>query len=272
MALTPFYHYTSQDGLIGILEDRSIRATSIRYLNDSTEFQYTVDLVNSFTKMYLSSGNNDSTKKLLMKKINEWSKEDNGHFCHTISFSEEPDQLSQWRAYSNNESGFNIMLYESTIDQLCSINKNFVFGQCLYDRQAQFDLILGWIYEVENEHMDRIRHTDEYVDKCFQSFLTHFYSKTPFFKDPSFIEEKEWRIVTTENNESDLCFRKGKSMVIPYKDFPIVHNNENLAMDGITIGPCPHMELSKKSTELMLLNKKSKGFEVALSKVPFRTW
>ena len=39
------YHYTSQEGLLGILSSKTLWATRIQYLNDSTEFAYTLALL-----------------------------------------------------------------------------------------------------------------------------------------------------------------------------------------------------------------------------------
>src|SRR5229473_5273124 len=39
------YHYTSQDGLLGIIESRSLWATNISYMNDATEFGLSVRLI-----------------------------------------------------------------------------------------------------------------------------------------------------------------------------------------------------------------------------------
>ena len=38
------YHYTSQDGLIGMLNTKTIWASKIHYLNDSKEFALALDL------------------------------------------------------------------------------------------------------------------------------------------------------------------------------------------------------------------------------------
>jgi hypothetical protein len=38
------YHYTSQFGLIGMLNDKTIRASKIHYLNDSKEFALALKL------------------------------------------------------------------------------------------------------------------------------------------------------------------------------------------------------------------------------------
>ncbi len=39
------YHYTTQKGLLGILHERCIWATHIRYLNDASEFKHGVEMV-----------------------------------------------------------------------------------------------------------------------------------------------------------------------------------------------------------------------------------
>jgi len=38
------FHYTSQEGLLGIVQSESLWVTSIRHLNDSTELEYAVEL------------------------------------------------------------------------------------------------------------------------------------------------------------------------------------------------------------------------------------
>ena len=38
------YHYTTQEGLLGIVKSRSLWTTSVFHLNDSAEFDYTLDL------------------------------------------------------------------------------------------------------------------------------------------------------------------------------------------------------------------------------------
>jgi hypothetical protein len=38
------YHYTTQEGLLGILREGVIRASSIQHLNDSSEFTYAISV------------------------------------------------------------------------------------------------------------------------------------------------------------------------------------------------------------------------------------
>ena len=41
------YHYTSQKGLLGILQTKKLWMTNILYLNDSSECIHTIDLLKS---------------------------------------------------------------------------------------------------------------------------------------------------------------------------------------------------------------------------------
>jgi hypothetical protein len=38
------YHYTSQEGLLGILRDKSLRMSSIFHLSDAAEFSYAIQI------------------------------------------------------------------------------------------------------------------------------------------------------------------------------------------------------------------------------------
>ena len=43
------YHYTSLEGLLGIIESKSIWATNVLYLNDASELNYSINLNVQFT-------------------------------------------------------------------------------------------------------------------------------------------------------------------------------------------------------------------------------
>ena len=45
------YHYTTAEGLRGIIEDKAIWASDYRFLNDATEFEYGMSL---FDKIFVS--------------------------------------------------------------------------------------------------------------------------------------------------------------------------------------------------------------------------
>ncbi len=62
------YHYTTAAGLLGICTSKKIWATDIRYLNDSEEFQYTLDLAAA----HLASLDDKITGEQEKLLIGEW--------------------------------------------------------------------------------------------------------------------------------------------------------------------------------------------------------
>lgn len=126
------YHFTTQEGLLGILRDKCIWATEIRYLNDTSEGQiFTKLILDELNKrptaepeeppsrltayeqlMRLSYGYPESEIQFADKKILDWGliafdwirNQD----TFVASFSEQGDLLSQWRAYSGETGGYSI--------------------------------------------------------------------------------------------------------------------------------------------------------------------
>src|ERR1700730_18258372 len=50
------FHYTSQAGLLGIVDRRALWVSDLRYLNDSTEFAYAVEFVREKLSRKLNAG------------------------------------------------------------------------------------------------------------------------------------------------------------------------------------------------------------------------
>src|ERR1017187_117129 len=92
------YHYTSGSGLIGIIYSKSLWATSIRYLNDSTEYDLALDLARTSMRARLKASRSRWEEGLyiaLSEELTGTAPAD----VYVTSFSENHDQLSQWRAY-----------------------------------------------------------------------------------------------------------------------------------------------------------------------------
>ncbi|WP_439100891.1 DUF2971 domain-containing protein [Congregibacter sp.] len=79
------YHYTSLSGLMGIVESGALRASDIRYMNDSTELRHTLNVLQTHITERINSGTDDP---VLLNKLLAWLKHP--------SFEEE----QEWRAIS----------------------------------------------------------------------------------------------------------------------------------------------------------------------------
>jgi len=180
-----------------------------------------------------------------------------------ICFCEKGDLLSQWRGYTGGGYGSSLGFIPGTLKTIAS-GSGFLLGKCIYDTDLQKQIIAEGVEylitaanaEFNNEEMDR-----------FWSVMTC----CAFFKHSSFEQEQEWRLVSTTHKRYN--FRKGKSMLIPYV-MPIT-GPDNVVIDDLInrayVGPCPHMALSNRSAEQLLLSNKIYAM-VRPSSIPFRDW
>lgn len=92
------YHYTSVDGLKGILDNESLWTTQIQYMNDSKEFTHAVDIAFQIIKRKKCEAKESFVK--YYEAMEDTLASSNGARTFIFSMTENPDQLSQWRGYS----------------------------------------------------------------------------------------------------------------------------------------------------------------------------
>ncbi len=110
------YHYTSIGGFKGIIDSSCLHATNIKYLNDSKEYIFGLDYFSNLFldaelyRQYTVLNKNslyDHLVDLLFSEVLsvfKYLREASNYFV--ISFSREPDVLSQWRAYGEGNVGY----------------------------------------------------------------------------------------------------------------------------------------------------------------------
>jgi len=119
------YHYTTQPGLIGILNEKSIWATHIAYLNDSSEFRHGLEIIRHHIRTLkidpsrIFQGDLPATQvEIFERTLRELMGQVLGFmdevdvfvtsiFDSSVGPSSHPgrdpgDNLEQWRAYSGN--------------------------------------------------------------------------------------------------------------------------------------------------------------------------
>ena len=107
-------HYTSSKGLKGIISTGKMWATKIQYMNDGSELQHGFKQIRKEIedqKRYISHGIEiqDGYKKRSDKELDEMlfalDRIEMANIC-VASFTEEEDQLSQWRGYCKIGDGY----------------------------------------------------------------------------------------------------------------------------------------------------------------------
>lgn len=272
----PIFHYTSQSGLLGIVRDKNIWATNIHYLNDATELSYALDLARSELRKEKEETVDTTEAAFLdeMDKSIEDLKSARATPIFVCSFSEHYDQLSQWRGYCPNGIGFAIG-FEYHHLELPMERQGFFLTPCVYDHESQLtiikELIAAGLRNFRSHQAASPLGTP--VGDIAQVSADSFAIIGPILKHPSFSEEKEWRMISypvTLPNHPQIRYREGESVIIPYFEFKLAEEDEELEILGVVIGPNPHMELSYNSVFGLLRSMNVEYYLEGMSKIPYR--
>lgn len=266
---TTLFHYSSIEGLCGILTSQSIWATKIHYLNDSSEFKLAFEIVNK-----LLARNLFEAPKIFLDKLSESLYQLQDVNIFVASFSEKGDQLSQWRGYCPN-GGYAIGFKAQELNKFASA-QDFKLLPCIYEFSLQISLLCKIIsdlfrfYEIKRNTLPLEQHEKllNEVANRFSQYLVYF---APLIKNASFEEELEWRIVSKPKaiNSSDVGFRVRNSLLVPYCKFNLTRDSQKLKVDSICVGPMPHDELAMQSI-IDFVAKHDIQSGVTKSMIPYR--
>jgi hypothetical protein len=260
-------HYTSQEGLIGILKDKSLYATDASYLNDSQEVVYAVNLAKKYFKNRPSPGGTRPVTEML-NALDEIEDLAGKLPVYVASFSEHPDQLSQWRGYCSRGSGFALCVSADRITKIAKA-RNWELFKCIYREDQQVE-VLKKIEDHAIRHFESDKSLS--VPIVFGLILLGFGTA---LKHPKFAEESEWRAIRQSLGSlvTEPSIRPGVSTLTPYVNFPLtIDENDSVELSRLVVGPTPHAQLAVRAARSLLLQHKATCPEPVASDIPFRNW
>jgi len=274
------YHYTSFVGLLGIVSSGVLRASDIRYMNDSAELRHTLDLLQTHVTDRIIEGTDNP---LLLNQLLEWLSHriTSESMLFGASFRANGNLLSQWRGYSMHGKGVSLG-FDPLHIRSCAERQQFQVGKCLYEAEKQLELITQIVDAIEfaarqtgaNDN-PAIRPPDSSYYDVFERVEGDLRRIASILKHPSFEEEQEWRIVSpviTDITDVSVNFREGTSMLIPYYEFQLTDgDNSRLELDHVFLGPTNNIELSMNSLELYLAKQcASPRHGISYCQIPYR--
>lgn len=269
----PLYHYTQQDGFLGIIQGAEIWATHTQYLNDLREYLHAVDMVRDQIRAIQAFGD-PSLRQILQEMEAGLDGIESMNVC-VCSFSEERDSLSQWRAYGASSSGFAIGFSGSFVGEVAD-RENWFFAPCIYDPKKQSELISALVQEVIEQNVAREKSSakEEMPLPPGGNLNAYLHRYAPILKDHSFREEKEWRLISRPLMCSSKAFefRAGNSMLIPYYKLRLGADPAALKIKEVVVGPTPHPHQSAMSARSFLVRHSLRDVAVVPSAVPYRSW
>jgi hypothetical protein len=272
------YHYTSQSGLLGIFASNSLWASKIHYLNDSSEYELALKLAATFLADLQKGERSTRQRRKIKALLSNLRMIEHMNVC-VCSFTENRDQLSQWRAYTDGGSGFSIGFNTQHLETQAA-NHDFRLAKCNYDAAEQRglveQLVLSSLAKDFNTTPSAKHPTDPrtiVVKHVGGDFWRELSMLAPLLKNAAFREEAEWRLISLKGIDvRKMSFRAGKSMLIPYISIPL--NEQGLPLlNSLVVGPTPHPRLAKLAAESLVSHYAPIGLsKVQLSEVPYRAW
>jgi len=284
------YHYTSADGVAGIISNHEIWMSNTAFMNDTTELRM---LQNTPSILNEDDFTNENMRHV-WRSMSERRFFDTNYYM--ASFSMAKDLLEQWWAYGGFCIGFDA--------KKLSLRKGISVYRCLYTAAN----IKRWILKKERiEGQDKLG-ADE---KNFMAFNV-LYIASMKYKNEHFKNEKEVRLITTSNHnwfydnspemyENDLPIHVRRhpayGFPVPYVKLFIERDSNSvgnkvkekememktrklrdegtkqrrlLPITEVIIGPIAYQEEAKAACEILLAERGYKSVKVSVSSIPYR--
>ena len=231
------FHYTTADGLKGIIEKNELWAASAYFLNDSSEIAYGCGILKQVLDEWVD-GKKPTTsipnrvRQLLQESIEfELSSNNISGIANVYlaCFCEEENLLSQWREYGQSGGysiGFNIP-HQAASEILKPEDPGVFIARCVkveYDRNKQLDncrqVLNALLPQFDNETIERLiiaaggheREASLMIARATWQFLL---DEIVRFKNRAFEVEKEWRIVVRYKNYFERDRTAGSAATLP---------------------------------------------------------
>lgn len=295
------YHYTSAPGLYGILESGVLRATNYLFLNDTSEIEYGKKIVIDFLRG--QAGEEDGEERQLLlgaaDRLEQYTRENEPDpilrehaplDVYIASFCEEPNLISQWRAYGGGEGRYCIGF---EVKSLQGFDIAFP-ARVVYDRAEQRELL--WrtaqtildatrfarrekqvapefakiipsmrpkIYTNDRELLDDASFA---LETCLDRVLCRL-------KHPALWEEREWRLIVdlSDYDQTEVVqFDVRGGEVRPYVNRLRGSSSDpkRLPIREIYVGYARRPAQAKRTVELLLRKFGYRNCEVKLADVP----
>ena len=282
-------HYTTGPGLIGIIESRIIHCTNIRYLNDASEFEYGISLLEQVAspigRMPGRSGKVAyyalNTPNLDMASLARLGINQLGREYYVACFSEDSNQLGQWRAYSGGLGGYCLEFGARHLQALAT-GHGASLRRCIYDEDEQMEMLLHFLHSVMTRSIEpalegRAPPAKQAIENTVGYFLRNALAGLfQVFKHPSFREEQEWRLIKAPQTAEEFSARKFKpktELIVPYIEFDLTRENSGWdvgLIPRIVVGPNRHPELAAASLKHFLHVNQLSEVDIVPPTIPYR--
>lgn len=245
------FHYTGPDGLVGIVENHEVWASSALALNDLSEMTYGLDVLRE-----AAVGRRDAPGRTLTAMLDRDLLSDLRNTAYFFSASSMDDSLNQWLGYGGRQ-GYAIGFHAS--GRLAQKRRDEAEEPPESRPLAGAHPLMGangW-YRVVYDRAKQLVIVSRLLDFCASNGLladpggaSHgrmiFGQLLPQFKHRAFRDEREARFIVSAVPEADESYRAGKYGVVPFVRLIATEKGEHgsapqrglrLPLASVTTGP-----------------------------------
>lgn len=275
------YHYTSAEGLKGILQSGQIYATNVLYLNDTAEL---ADSVRTLEAVMESESKDLPVELAFMLKVlipHHLQELPIDYFV--VCFCEDGDLLSQWRAYGTQGTGYSIGFATRALMGLGRRLQKIEYDPQVKARliKERFSIIKEVLKPIMGELEIRADEDMSILNSFALAIAVGFTPMLASMKNQKFSEEREWRLVIMQarptvrpRDDSSLPvqFRVSSGRVVPYVSLSWLQGQARLArpIASLRHGPASDSALTKRALSDLLEECGLNGVEVSGSDIPLR--
>lgn len=273
-------HYTTVAGALSIIKNSELWASDIGFMNDSQEGWHGIDAIHKAIDCALAlrrpwvysaeSGGQESKGPgfdlLFLKQelkegepiVNDFGRiidftdeslrPPSSHY--SVSFCSQGDLLSQWRGYGDS-SGIAIGFSKEQLVEYCCPCKSASFVQVKYGNAIVEDFKRRIVAAID-------------AGRDLRDLMSELQRESIFYKDSSFKEECETRLILTGDRKVE--FRERNGSLIPFVKLSF----DKSWIASAIVGPGRNQDLNRESLKRAFDANGYKGVEVTGSSIPLR--
>lgn len=279
--MTTLYHYTSGQGIFGIINSSSLHCSNVNFLNDPSEQTYFNTIINKVIE------NSKDCKQIFEALYNQSYQDSILGFNdqYIVSFSKNSDSLSMWNYYSKG-NGYNLgfdldLIFKRNIERNLIIQKL----EMIYEFDEQYSLLKRYMKTTKKKYLkyrnllaqlnDEINEDNYYnienqKDQIVQTFNEDIFEFSLIFKHPAYKDEEEVRLLIIEGGPDTLKKNYKVSENGVFIEYIELKLDIELDLKSITTHPLNgniHIEGTNRFLKSKFYNTEIRALP---SKIPFR--
>ena len=286
------YHYTTAEGICGIVENREFVATKSDFLNDKMEFQYAVEvmerlieryIVNTDLRMQFSAKLKAEIDRIGIISSDHAALDEDEMSFYVVAFSKQNNNSLLWAEFTDFRGYCLEFDYEKIVEGFR--HRVFLHGTVIYDEEEQMngllESLLSCIHSLVEKGAKDLQGffeedaipSEESLDQLVDAMAVVCSVYTMFFKKSYFAGEEEYRFIFPplhyEKGQDRPQFRLLDQIFLPYIMVELETEQQELPLQSVMVGAKNNSDIAVRGMKYFL---KTQGLDipVLLSDIPLR--